>query len=114
MKTLRLLNINTKMPTRTKSVEISKNVSDSEIHLHHCLWESRGFKIGRSNHQKCSVKKVFLKILKMDRKAPVSESDTDFLLSVLRIFWEHVFTEHFRATAFDEEAWWSKILILCR
>ena len=52
-----------KMPTRTKSVEMSKIVSNSEIHLHHYLCESSVFKIGRSNHQRCSVKKVFLKIL---------------------------------------------------
>ena len=57
-----------KMPTRTKSVEMSKIVSNSEIHLHHCLCESRGFKIGRSNHRRCSVKKVFLKILQNCQK----------------------------------------------
>ena len=37
------------------------------------------------------------------RKKHVSESDKGFLLSVLRNFWEHFFTEHFRVTAFDEE-----------
>ena len=42
----------------------------------------------------------------------MSESDTGFLLTVLRNFWEHFFlTEHIRATASDEVAWWSKILI---
>ena len=52
------------MPTRTKSVEMSKIVSNSKIHLRHCLCESRGFiKIGRSNHQRCSVQKVFMKVL---------------------------------------------------
>ena len=55
--------INTKMLIRTKSVEMSKTVSNSEIHLHHCLCESSGFKIGRSNQQMCVVKEVFLKIL---------------------------------------------------
>ena len=69
MESLSLTKINTKMLTRTKSVEMSKIVSNSEIHLHHCLWESRGFKIGRSNRQKCSVKKVFLKILKNGQKS---------------------------------------------
>ena len=63
MGSLRLPKINTKMSTRTKSVEMSKIVSNSEIHLHHCLCEPSDFKIGRSNHQRCSVKKVFLKIL---------------------------------------------------
>ena len=55
--------INAKMTTRTKNAEMSKIVSNSEIHLHHCLCESRGFKIGKSKHRRCSVKKVFLKIL---------------------------------------------------
>ena len=55
--------LNAKMPARTKNAEMSKIVSNSEIHLDHCLCESRGFKIGKSNHRKCSVKKVFLKIL---------------------------------------------------
>ena len=62
------------MPNRTKNVEMSKIVSISEIHLHHCLCESRGFTIWRSNHQRCSVKKVFLKILQNWQKrtcAPV-------------------------------------------
>ena len=33
------------MPTRTKDAEMSKIVSNSDIHLHHCLCESWGFKI---------------------------------------------------------------------
>ena len=45
-----------KMLTRTKNAEMSKRVSNSEIHLHHCLCESRGFEIGKSNHRRCSVK----------------------------------------------------------
>ena len=60
MESLCLPKINTKMPTRTKTVGMSRIVSDSEIHLHHCVCESRGFKIGRSNHQRCSVKKGVL------------------------------------------------------
>ena len=62
MESLCLPKINTKMPARTKIVEMSKIVSNSEIHLHHCLCESKGFKTGRSNHQRCSVKRMFLKI----------------------------------------------------
>ena len=42
---------------------MSKIVSNSEIHLHHCLCESTAFKVGKSNHRRCSVKKMFLKIL---------------------------------------------------
>ena len=52
-----------KMPTRTKSVEMSKIMANSEFHLHHFLCESRGFKIGRSSHRRYLVKKVFSKIL---------------------------------------------------
>ena len=63
MESLYLAKINTKMLTRTKIVEMSKVVSNSEIHVYHCLCESRGFKIGRSKHRRCSVKKAFLKIL---------------------------------------------------
>ena len=55
--------INTIMPTRTKSVEMNKIVSNSEIHLHHCLCKSRAFKFGRSSHRRRSIKKVFLKTL---------------------------------------------------
>ena len=58
-KRVQLPKINGKMPTRTKNTEVSKIVSNSEIHLHHCLCESRGFKIGKSNHGRCSVKKMF-------------------------------------------------------
>ena len=51
------------MLTRTKNAETSKIVINSEIHLHHCLCESRGFELGKSNHRRCLVKKVLLKIL---------------------------------------------------
>ena len=98
MENLCLPKISTKMPTRTKSFEISKIVSNSEIHLHHCLYESRGFKIGRSNHRRSSVRKVFLKILQ-----PVSEFDKGFLLSVLRNFWEHIFP--------GDSFWWRGLMI---
>ena len=51
------------MLTRTNNTELSKIVSNSEIHLHHCLCESTAFKVGKSSHRRCSVKKMFLKIL---------------------------------------------------
>ena len=105
MKNLCLPKINTKMPTRTKSVEMSKIVSNSEIHLHHCLCESRGFKTGRSNHQRCSVKKMFLKV---NRKGPVPESNMGFLLSVLRNFWENVFYR----TLPDDCFWWRGLMLI--
>ena len=62
MESLCLPKINAKMPNRTKSVEMSKIVSNSEIHLHHSLCESKGFTIGKSNHRRCLEKKMFLKI----------------------------------------------------
>ena len=52
---------NTKMPTRTKSVEMNLIVTNSEINLHNCLCESRGFKIGRSSQRRSSIKKGVLK-----------------------------------------------------
>ena len=52
---------NTKMPTRTKNVEMNWIVTISETHLHSCPCESRGFKIGRSSHRRCSIKKGALK-----------------------------------------------------
>ena len=89
MESICLPNINI---TRTKSIEMSKIVSNSEIHLHHCLCEFRGFKIGRSNHRMCSVKKVFFKILQIWEKNTFLQSTSGRLL---------------------EEARWPKILILC-
>ena len=54
---------NTKMPTRKRMMrQMSQIMTNSEIHLHHCLCESTGFKIGRSSHQRCSITKMFLNI----------------------------------------------------
>ena len=52
--------INTKMTTATRNVAMNYVVTNWEIHY---LCESVGFKIKRSSHRKCSIKKVFLKIL---------------------------------------------------
>ena len=52
--------INTKMPITTKCVEMMKVVTNSEIDLQHCPCESRGFKIGRTSHQRFSINKVLL------------------------------------------------------
>ena len=70
MESLYLPKINAKMLTRTNNTELSKIVSNSEIHLHHCLCESRAFKVGKSNHRRCSLKKMFLKILQKWQKRP--------------------------------------------
>ena len=51
-----------KKTTTAINAEMNKIVTNSENHLRHCLCESRGFKIGRSSHRRCSIKKVFLKI----------------------------------------------------
>ena len=86
-----------------------KIVTNLEIHLHNCLCESRGFKIARSSHRRCSIKKVFLRILQnwqgitcdgvsflitfltFFNNVFVKNSDLGFFLSVLRNFWEHLF-----------------------
>ena len=86
---------------------MSKRVSNSEIHLHHCLCESRGFEIGKSNHRRCSVKRCSWKFCKIDRKEPVSESDTGFLLTVLPNFWEHFFYRTLLGDCF----WWRSLIV---
>ena len=44
----------------------------------------------------------------------VCPSPTQVFYSKFYLIFENTFLkEHFRATAFDEKAWWSKILILC-
>ena len=90
-----------------KSICITASVNPEALKLEKAT-------IGGVQWKRCSWK-----FCKNDRKGTVFASDTGFLLSILRNFWEHfftehvwaIFTEHFRATAFDEEAWWSKILI---
>ena len=53
--------IKTKMPTRTKNVEMKNIVTNLEIHLHYRPCEPSGFKIGRSSHWRCSMKKGIFK-----------------------------------------------------
>ena len=95
------------MPTRTNSVEMNKIVTNSEIHLHYCLCESRGFKTGRSSHQGCSIKKVFLKLLQNWQESVLSESNTGFFLSVLRNFWENFFCRTLSGNCF----WWIGLMV---
>ena len=94
MESLCLPKINTKMPTRTKSVERSKIASNSEIHLHHCLCESRGLKIGRSNHRRCSVKKVFLKILQNWQKSTCVQVRHGFSTIIFAKFLRKLFLQN--------------------
>ena len=93
---------------------MSNIVSNSESHLHHCLCESRGFKIGKSNQRRCSVKKGVLENFgKLTEKDLCPSPTLAFYWQFNEIFENTFFTEHLRATASDEEeAWWSKILIL--
>ena len=74
------------MPSRTKNAEMSKIVSNSEIHLDHCLCESSGFKIGKSNHRRCSVKKSVLENFTKLTEKDLCPSPTlvYYLLTVLR------------------------------
>ena len=95
---LPLPKINTKMPPRTKSVEMNKILTNSETHLHHCLCESRGFNTGRRSHRRLSIKKVFLKYL---------QNWQDFFLSVLRNFLEHFFYRTLPGDCF----WWIGLMV---
>ena len=45
------------------------------------------------------------KFYKIDRKGPVFQSDTGFLLSILRNFWEHFFYRTFPGDCF----WWRRL-----
>ena len=92
---LRLPKINSKMTTRTKNGEMNKVVNL-------CLCESRDLKIGRSNHRRCSINKMFLKNLQKLTGEHLCPSPTQiFSCHFNDIFENTFFTEHFRATAFD-------------
>ena len=76
--------------------------------MHHWLCESRGFEIGKSNHRRCSVKRCSRKLTEKNLRPSLT---LVFYWQFYEIFENTFFTEHFRATASDEEAWLSKILI---
>ena len=99
--------INTKRPTRTKSVETSKIVSNSKIHLHHCLCESRDFKIGRSNHRRCSVKQVFLKILQNQQKSTYVRVRHGFFTVSFTKFLRKLFYRALPGNCF----WWRGLMV---
>ena len=92
------------MPTRTKSVEINKILINSEIRLQHCLCETSCFKTGRNSYWRCSIKKLFLKIVfaKLTEKHLCPCPTQVFSRQFCKTFENTFFTEHFRATAFDE------------
>ena len=103
MGSLCLPKINTKMPTRTKSVEMNKVVTNSEIYLHHFLCKTRGFKIGRSSHRRRLIKKVFLKLLQnLQENICVRVRHSFYPVSFTKFLRTFFFTELFRVTAFDE------------
>ena len=52
--------------------------------------------IYRSSHQRCSIKKVFLKILQLYRKTPVLE----LIFNFIKLFKNTYFEEHLRTAAF--------------
>ena len=70
---------------------------------------ARSWKTGKRNHRRCLVKKVFLKICKIDRKGPMPEPDTDFLLTILRTFWEH--RDFFYRTLPGDCFWWRSLMV---
>ena len=58
-----------------------------------------------------SKKSVLEHFAKLTEKDLCPSPTLVFYWQFYEIFENTFFTEHFRATAFDEEAWWSKILI---
>ena len=59
-----------------------------------------------------SKKDVLESFKKSTEKDLCSSPTRVFYYQLYEIFENTFFTEYFRATAFDEEAWWSKNLIL--
>ena len=92
------------MLVKNKHKNVSRMLRWSEMN---CLCESRGFKTARSSHRRCSVKKLFLKILQNWQEIACEEVSflitfltffnsvyfkiSDRFLSVLRNFWEPSF-----------------------
>ena len=85
------------MLTRTKNAEMSKRVSNSEIHLHHCLCESKGFE------KKVQKKGVPENFAKLTEKNLCLNPTLVFYWQFYEIFENTFFTEHFQATPSDEE-----------
>ena len=73
---------------------MSRIVSDSEIHLHHCVCESRGFKIGRSNHQRCSVKKGVLENFEKLTEKHLCPSPTRVFYCLFYEIFENIFIQN--------------------
>ena len=90
---------------------MSKIVGNTEIHLQHCLCESRSLKIGKSNHRRCSVKKVSFKILQNLQKRTCVRVRHCFSTDSFTRFLKTIFLQNTSGRLLDEEAWWSKILI---
>ena len=89
---------------------MSKILGNSEIHLHHCLCESRGLNTVKSNQRRCSVKRVFLKILQNLQKRTCVRVRHCFSTDSFTRFLKRIFIQSTSGRLL-EEAWWSKILI---
>ena len=74
------------MPTKTKNAERNKFVSNSEIHLDHCLCESRGFKIAKKQPPEVFSKKTVL-----ENFTKLTEKDPKIL--ILSSFLKKIFVE---------------------
>ena len=61
-----------------------------------------------------SKKGVLENFAKLTEKQLCQSPARVFYCQFYEIFENTFFTEHFWATAFDEETWWSKVLILCQ
>ena len=92
------------MPSRTKSLGMKKIVTNSEIHLHHCLCESRGFTCEKQSPKVFNKKGVPENFAGLAGKNLCPSPTKVFFCQFYEIFENTFFTEHFRATAFDELA----------
>ena len=83
------------MPTTTKNAEMNKIVKN---------WKKQPPEV-------FSKKSVLENFAKLTEKDLCPSPTLVFYWQFYEIFENTFFTEHFRATVSDEEAWWSKILI---
>ena len=99
MESLCLPKINTKIPTRTKTVEMNKIVTNLEIQLHHFLRESNWKKQPREMFNKEGFLENFEKLT---GKHLCPSPTQVFSCQFYKIFENTFFTEHFRVNTFDE------------
>ena len=85
---------------------MSKIVSNSEIHLHHCLWGLQGHQNWKKQPPEMFSRNGVLKnFAKLTKRDPCPSPTRVFYSHFYEIFENTFFTEHFfEATAFHEKA----------